>query len=327
MIVSGGVITVGSQVRGYTVVRLLGQGGMGKVYLAQHQRIARHVAVKVLLPELSSNQEVIERFFTEAQATSLIHHPGIVEVLDCDVARRPGVHRHGVPRTANRWPATGPGSAGRMDDLPFALAVVAQVADAVGAAHGAGIVHRDLKPDNVFLCAGPRDSAVTPKVLDFGIAKVAAAGIDLATRARALVIGTPTYMSPEQCRESKTVDGRADIYSLGCIFFEALCGRPPFVREGLGDMIIAHVSEKPDDPRSLVPDLPPDVVALLARMLAKDRDERPADDGAWWPPRFGALPGRDGRARAVRRGAPAPAGGSPERRDRRAAANTHPARP
>ena len=255
------------------MVRLLGQGGMGKVYLAQHQRIARHVAVKVLLPELSSNQEVIERFFTEAQATSLIKHPGIVEVTDCDILDEQAFIVMEYLRgesLAGYWARLG----GRMDDMPFALAVIAQVADAVGAAHGAGIIHRDLKPDNVFLCAGPRGSAVTPKVLDFGIAKIATQGSISNTRT-GLVIGTPTYMSPEQCRESKTVDGRADVYSLGCIFFEALCGRPPFVRESLADMIIAHVSEMPDDPRTLVPDLPPGIVQLLGRMLAKSKEERP----------------------------------------------------
>jgi len=268
------VITVGSRVGGYTVIRLLGQGGMGQVYLAQHQRIARRVAVKVLLPELSANGSVIDRFFTEARATSLIRHPGIVEVLDCDVLDGQAfiVMEYLEGESLAGYLARTGGLTG---DPAFALAVVGQVAVAVGAAHATGIVHRDLKPDNIFLCVTARDARVVPKVLDFGIAKVALRGEASQTRTGA-VIGTPTYMSPEQCRGgSKAVDGRSDVYSLGCILYETLCGRPPFVRDGMGELIVAHVAEPPDDPRSLVPDLSPALAGLVMRMLAKAPDARP----------------------------------------------------
>ncbi|HEX3901598.1 MAG TPA: serine/threonine-protein kinase [Polyangia bacterium] len=268
------MIGVGSRVGGYTVIRLLGQGGMGQVYLAQHPRIARRVAVKVLLSALSSNEGLIERFFTEARATSLIKHPGIVEVLDCDVLEGQAyivMEYLAGESLAGYLDRTG----GLLGDAGFALAVVGQVADAVAAAHAAGIVHRDLKPDNVFLCANPQGRRVVPKVLDFGIAKVAQQGTPTQTATGAL-IGTPTYMSPEQCRGgSKLVDGRSDVYSLGCILYEAICGRPPFVREGTGDLIVAHVSERADDPRALVPELPPTLADLAMRMLAKNPEDRP----------------------------------------------------
>jgi serine/threonine-protein kinase len=247
---------------------------MGQVFLAQHHRIARRAALKVLLPELSANESVVERFFTEARATSLIRHPGIVEVLDCDVREGQAFivmeHLEGES-IADYLERTG----GLVSDTPFALAIAAQVAQAVGAAHAAGIVHRDLKPDNVFLSLNNTDGRIVPKVLDFGIAKLAERGSATHTRTGA-VLGTPAYMSPEQCRGgSKVVDGRSDVYSLGCILYEMLCGTPPFVRDGMGDLIVAHVSEAPEPPRARVPAIPPAIDALVMQMLAKAPTERP----------------------------------------------------
>ncbi len=268
------MISVGSRVGGYTVLHQLGQGGMGQVFLAQHHRIARRAAVKVLLPELSANESVVERFFTEARATSLIRHPGIVEILDCDVREGQAYivmeHLEGES-VADYLERTG----GLVGDTPFALAVVAQVAQAVGAAHTAGIVHRDLKPDNVFLSISNTDGRIVPKVLDFGIAKLAERGAATHTRTGA-VLGTPAYMSPEQCRGgSKVVDGRSDVYSLGCILYEMLCGSPPFVRDGMGDLIVAHVSEPPEPVRVRVPAIPPALDRLVMQMLAKAPADRP----------------------------------------------------
>jgi serine/threonine-protein kinase len=272
------MIELGSRVAGYTILHILGRGGMGQVYLAQHLRIARRAAIKVLLPELSTNEAVVERFFTEARATSVIRHPGIVEVFDCDMADGQGFivmeYLEGESLAAYLGRARGP-----LGDLPFALAVTAQVASAVGAAHHRGIVHRDLKPDNVFLAVFPNDDG-TPvprvKVLDFGIAKLAPQGGGPQTRTGAL-LGTPAYMSPEQCRGgNRAVDERSDVYSLGCICYEMLCGQPPFVRDGMGDLIVAHVSESPQPVRAIAPGIPSPVEALVMRMLAKDPDQRPA---------------------------------------------------
>ena len=252
----------------------LGQGGMGRVYLAQHHRIERRAAVKVLLPELSTNAGVVERFFTEARATSSIRHPGIVEVLDCDVVDGNAfivmeyLEGESLATYLRRI-------LGLASDRVFALAVGAQVAQAVAAAHARGIIHRDLKPDNVFLCASTTDNHVVAKVLDFGIAKLAQQRDTVHTRSGA-IMGTPAYMSPEQCRGgTRIIDARSDIYALGCILYEMLCGRRPFVRDGLGDMIVAHVSEAPEPLAALVPGLPLPIDALVLRMLAKDPAARP----------------------------------------------------
>jgi serine/threonine-protein kinase len=269
---------IGQVIGNYKIVRQLGEGGMGAVYLAEHQRIARRAAIKLLLPQFSNDAMVLERFFSEARATSVIRHPGIVEILDCGVHQDrayivmellEGQSVAGLLREAG--PLRGP-------HLPMALEIGRQIADAVGAAHTAGIVHRDLKPDNAFLVGQPLEgSPVLVKILDFGIAKLSGGEMGKVSTTRSgTILGTPTYMSPEQCRGSAKVDSRADIYSLGCILFEALAGRPPFVYEGVGDLIIAHVSEAPPPLRSMAPEAPAALEALIARMLAKAPAERPA---------------------------------------------------
>ena len=268
------MITVGQQIGGYTVVQRLGQGGMGEVYLAQHRRVARRAAIKVLIPELSKNASIMERFFTEARATSLIRHPGIVEVIDCDVQDGQAyiVMELLEGESLNDYVRR---VGGLMGDVPLILGVGIEVAGAVGAAHALGIIHRDLKPDNVYMhLPAAADSLTMIKVLDFGIAKLAQQGVTSQT-STGVLMGTPSYMSPEQCRGAGRVDARSDVYSLGCILYETVCGMPPFVREGMGDLIVAHVSEAPVPLVKLVRGLPAEIDAVIQRMLAKNPDERP----------------------------------------------------
>jgi len=243
------------------------------VYLAEHRYIARRAAIKFLLKELISSEEVFNRFFTEARAASLIEHPGIIEVQDC------GVHTDGraymIMEFLNGESVRGYlERTGKMDkDREGALAISRQVAAALGAAHEQGIVHRDLKPDNIFLHIPSARPATDPvvKVLDFGIAKLIG-GSAAGTKTRTgNLLGTPLYMSPEQCRGSGSIDNRSDIYSLGCIMYELFCGTPPFVAEGLGDLIVAHVAQPPPDP----PGVTPAIRSALLACLTKDPNKRP----------------------------------------------------
>src|SRR5215510_2913138 len=160
---------------------------------------------------------------------------------------------------------------------PEARRIAAQTASALAAAHAAGIVHRDLKPDKLYLVADDRDSSLEMvKVLDFGIAKLGQQGSNISSvRTRTgSVMGTPAYMSPEQCRGTREIDHRTDIYALGVILFEMLCGRAPFVSEGFGEMVHLHISATPPSPRSIEPSIPEDLERLILWCLAKEPDER-----------------------------------------------------
>ena len=269
------MIAAGQQIGGYTVLHLLGRGGMGEVYLAQHRRMARRAAIKVLVPELSQNAVVLERFFNEARAASLIRHPGIVEILDCDL------HLGQAYIVMEFLEGESFGGylfrTGPLDgDLPLFYGVSAAVASAVGAAHAMNIVHRDLKPDNIFLhLPGPATPGAVVKILDFGIAKLAQQDGVPSQTGTGVLLGTPAYMSPEQCRGAGRVDNRSDIYSLGCILYEALSGGPPFVREGFGELIVAHVSEAPPPLAERVSGVAPELDGLIQRMLAKAPEQRP----------------------------------------------------
>ena len=156
-----------------------------------------------------------------------------------------------------------------------------QVAMAMGAAHQCGVIHRDLKPDNLFITSDPAGSGgLRVKVLDFGVAKLASAGIAGATATRTgQLIGTPLYMAPEQCHGASLVDARADIYSLGCILYHAICGHPPFCSEGAGPVIAAHLYEPPPPLSQIIPSIPPRVEALCLRLLEKAPELRPQTMG------------------------------------------------
>jgi serine/threonine-protein kinase len=265
---------IGETIGSYRVIREIGSGGMGVVYLAQHTVIGRMAAIKMLLPDLSGNEEMVNRMFNEARMCALIKHPGMVDVYDF------GRHSNGCAYLVMEL-LEGESLHAlvlREKILPpdVAVSLVRQIASAVGAAHAKGIIHRDLKPDNVFV--EPDDETAVglrTRVLDFGIAKLtmAASGNMYKTRTGAL-IGTPMYMSPEQCRGTGQIDPRTDIYSLGCIFFELVTGRGVFNHDGLGEVIAAHLYEPPASVRSLNPLVSPELDACIQRMLAKRPEDR-----------------------------------------------------
>jgi serine/threonine-protein kinase len=257
----------------YNVLGKIGEGGMGCVYLAEHTLLGRRAAIKVLLPSLSANEKIVRRFFNEARAVTQIADPGIVQVFDFGYHVDGGAFivmelLEGESMTA-RLKRIGRFSVADM------LRLMRMVGSSLEAAHAKGIVHRDLKPDNLFIVGDP---AVTggerPKILDFGIAKLSGDPADMHQTSTGTLIGTPVYMSPEQCRGAGEVDHRSDIYSIGCVMFKLITGRAPFRGAGSGDIIAAHLREPAPFAASFVPDLPDVIDMILQRCLQKDPGRR-----------------------------------------------------
>ena len=265
---------LGQTLGSYTIERELGRGGMGAVYTAVHGLLGRRAAVKVLRDDLSRDQASVQRFFNEARALTAIKHPSIVEIYDFGFAPD-GAAFIVMELMEGESLAARLRRVGRLP-VASALVVARQVATALAAAHRAGIVHRDLKPDNAFLVADPEVAGgERVKLLDFGVAKLAIGPASAARTSTGAIVGTPHYMSPEQCEGSRAVDHRSDLYSLGVMLFEMLTGRLPFVGEGVGGIIGAHLFVEPPAVRSLAPEVPPEVEAFVAQLLAKTPDARP----------------------------------------------------
>ena len=264
---------IGQVVGTYRIVSQLGAGGMGAVWLAEHTLLGRRVAIKFLHAEVSQNPAIVERFFAEARAATRIADPGIVVVYDfgwhTDHSAYIVMEHLGGESVATRL------RAGRFAVID-AVRVVQQSSMAMAVAHASGIIHRDLKPDNIFLVPDP---AVTGgervKILDFGIAKLVGDEHGNPTRTRTgAIMGTPTYMSPEQCRGAGDIDHRTDIYALGCVLFHLLCGRVPFVASTPGDMIAAHLRETPLPPSAFAPQVPLALDVIVMRCLRKAASDR-----------------------------------------------------
>jgi serine/threonine-protein kinase len=268
---------IGEQFGNYRATALLGEGGMGAVYLAEHPGIGRRVAVKVLHRNYTRDEQLLARFLNEARAANAIRHPNIIEILDS------GVLADGTPfLVMELLEGESLGVRLRRDGaLPVASALdfAYQTASALGAAHKKGIVHRDLKPDNLYVIPDPHEGGRERiKVLDFGIAKLQQGMSSDSVKTRTgTLMGTPVYMSPEQCRGTKAIDHRSDIYSLGVILYEMLVGHPPFVSEGFGELVNMHLNVPPKSARALRAEIPLAVDALVLKMLAKNPDDRYAD--------------------------------------------------
>jgi len=262
---------IGQTLRGtYRVLRALDEGGMGLVFEAEHTRLRRRVAVKVLARHLTSDAQALARFNREAEIISQLEHPHIVQILDFDTTDK------GEPYIVMEL-LKGESLAARLERdgcLPIAEAarIAHQVASGLFAAHQASIVHRDLKPANIFLTAMPGQSTLI-KLLDFGISKRVGVGRSLTGEFD--VLGTPDYMAPEQALgKTASVDHRGDQYALGVITFEMLSGQPPFSGTNVME-VLQHVAmtEAPAI-EQFAPHVPASVSAVLRRAMAKDPDAR-----------------------------------------------------
>jgi serine/threonine protein kinase len=285
----------------YLIERKIGEGGMGVVFAARHLVIERPLAVKVLKREVARDSSTIKRFVQEAKAASRIGHPNIVDVTDF------GSTPDGLTYSVMEYVDGKTLSATIKLSAPLpaerALAIAAQIAQALGAAHDKGIVHRDLKPENVFLINrdGRRDFV---KIVDFGIAKVTPLDASGAvapnpdgprlTRAGA-VFGTPEYMAPEQAAGRSDTDGRVDVYALGTILYEMLTGRVPHKSESMVRTLAMQMLDPIEPPSKVRPDLPidPELEAVVMKALAKKREQRYATMGEFLAAITGAAKGVD----------------------------------
>jgi serine/threonine-protein kinase len=267
------VVDVGSVIADtYTIEALLGRGGMGAVFLASHKRLAgKQVAIKVLHIEIADT-DVVARFKREAEIAAKLNHPNIVGVIDYNVAP------DGTPylvldylqgETLAQCIARGP------VPIDQVMSIVRQVGSALAAAHRAGIVHRDLKPQNIFLVPTEIDGRIVEiaKVLDFGISKIR--GSQTVKTTDSMLLGTPQYMAPEQATgQHSSIDERTDVFALGAIVYEMLCGQPAFSGASIPEVVFKVVYEQPAPLAEQVPALPPQITQAVTRAMAKPLDER-----------------------------------------------------
>jgi serine/threonine-protein kinase len=265
---------IGTTVAGrYKILRKLGEGGMGVVYLAEHVFIEKKVAIKILSDDMSRKADLVARFMQEAKAASKIGHENIIDITDFGETASGGVFfvmefldgadlshyiREGGPMSIDR-----------------VRYIFNQICRALGAAHSKGIIHRDMKPENIYLITR-EGKADWVKVLDFGIAKISSLdeGGSRLTRT-GMIFGTPEYMSPEQARGDKP-DHRVDVYAAGCILYEMLTGDVPFHAETFMGVLTKHMFEQPQPPSQRAPDqhISPELEEVVLKALAKDRDQR-----------------------------------------------------
>lgn len=263
-------LKAGDRIGKCEIVRLLGKGGMGAVYLARHTTLDILVAVKTLAPDsISEDKREANRFIREARLAAQIRHPNVVAIMDADMDEENGLYYIVMEYVDGGNLAEY--LQGEPLDPEWVFSVIYQISEALQEASRFGIVHRDIKPHNIMV----NDQGVA-KLADLGLAKsVGHDSVSLTVMGSAL--GTPAYMSPQQAADAKSADGRDDIYSLGATLYECLTGKPPFDGESVYSVITKVVTKTPADPRRVVPDAPTTLVALCGKMMARERDKRYAN--------------------------------------------------
>ncbi len=259
---------IGTAIGSFRVVKVIGKGGMGTVYMGEQTVIGSKVAIKILHDHLASNASLVSRFYAEARAVNLIGHENIVNIFDMNVI--PPNRYYLIMELLEGRPlnvlANGPVAP------EIVVPILTQVCDALDAAHRHGVVHRDLKPENIFLIKRGRNENFA-KILDFGIAKLFATEVASEQTAAGMIVGTPEYMAPEQCTGEK-IDGRTDLYALGVIAYLLTTGKLPFSGGGLTGLLIAHQSKIATPPHQVNPRIPLELSAVIMRALAKKPSDR-----------------------------------------------------
>jgi serine/threonine-protein kinase len=271
----------GSFIGAYQILELIGQGAIGLVYLAEHTKLRRRVALKVLRDELATNEKAVSRFFGEARAVNEIAHDNIVEITDfveADADR--GLPSHYIMELLEGRTLKEALERQRLT-VDQILAVGMQIASALGAVHEKKIVHRDLKPANIFLVTDEKRTDFV-KLLDFGVAKLSSAMISTQPdTGSGVLIGTPGYMAPEQIQGSQ-IDHRTDIYALGVVLFEMVAGRAPFLEDDLFELLYQHCDLEPPDPTEVTVHeqrIPRPLSQLIVQCLQKAPEDRPQSAG------------------------------------------------
>jgi serine/threonine protein kinase len=262
------LLELGSDFAGYRIEALIGRGGMGEVYKAEHPRLGSKVALKLLAPELAEEKLFRERFVRESRLAASLNHPNVIPIFDAG-------EEAGLPYIAMRYVA-GPDLKSLVErdgPLPLerALSIVSQVGSALDCGHERSLIHRDVKPGNILLEESAEGGQAHVYLSDFGVAKHTLSRSGLTTTGQ--FVGTIDYIAPEQI-EGKPLDGRADVYSLGCVLFEALTAVPPFERESNVAMMYAHLLEPPPSLSERRPELPAEFDEVIATALAKNPAER-----------------------------------------------------
>jgi len=254
----------------YSLVREIGRGGMSVVYEARHLTIGKKLAIKFLSPAYQEHVESIRRFQREAQIAGTIGHPNICEVHDFGITG--DVEPYIVMSYLEGESLSAMLKREKVLSPQRALGIMVQVLDALAEVHRRGIVHRDLKPGNVFLERTPRGETV--KLLDFGISKIGSLSPGSALTQAGSSLGTPSYMSPEQITDSKTVDRRADVYSCGVMLYRMLAGRVPYPGMGMSEIILHIVKDPPPDLEREIPGISPALREIVAAAIERDPARR-----------------------------------------------------